>query len=164
MDGPALGLETDFRPHFFGGVAIIVAKLLIAALPDIAMFGEKDYQQLLVIRRMAADLGLPIEIAGGPILREDDGLAMSSRNAYLSAEERKVAGQLNLVLKAAIARLRKGDAVRDVEGAAATALKEPGFDTVDYVAVRDAETLADDRRPCRSPRASSPPPRSARRG
>ncbi len=142
VDGPALGLESDFRPHFFGGVAIIVAKLLIAALPDIAMFGEKDYQQLLVIRRMAADLGLPIEIAGGPILREDDGLAMSSRNAYLDAEERKVAGQLNLVLKAAIARLRKGDAIREVEVTAETALKAAGFDTVDYVAVRDAETLA----------------------
>lgn len=142
VDGPALGLESDFRPHFFGGVAIIVAKLLIAALPDIAMFGEKDYQQLLVIRRMAADLGLPIEIAGGPILREDDGLAMSSRNAYLDGEERKVAGKLNLVLKAAIARLRKGDTIREVEVTAETALKAAGFDTVDYVAVRDAETLA----------------------
>ncbi len=141
VDGPALGLESDFRPHFFGGVAIIVAKLLIAALPDIAMFGEKDYQQLLVIRRMAADLGLPIEIAGGPILREDDGLAMSSRNAYLSPEERKVAGQLNLALKAGIARLKKGDAVREVERTAEVALKAVGFDTVDYVAVRDTETL-----------------------
>jgi len=142
LGGPALGLETDFRPHFFGGVAIVVAKLLIAALPDIAMFGEKDYQQLLVIRRMVADLGLPIEIAGGAILREADGLAMSSRNAYLSPAERKVAGQLNLVLKAAIARLLKGDAISDVEQAGAAALMEAGFDTVDYVAVRDAQMLA----------------------
>jgi len=141
VGGPALGLETDFRPHFFGGVATVVAKLLIAAMPDIAIFGEKDYQQLLVIRRMVADLGLPIEILGGAILREADGLAMSSRNAYLSVEERKVAGQLNLILKAAIARLRKGDAISDVEPAATAALKEAGFDTVDYVAVRDAETL-----------------------
>jgi len=141
VGGPALGLETDFRPHFFGGVATVVAKLLIAAMPDIAMFGEKDYQQLLVIRRMAADLGLPVEIAGGPIVREADGLTMSSRNAYLSADERQVAGQLNLILRAAISRLKKGDAVADVEAAAVAALKEAGFDTVDYVAVRDAGTL-----------------------
>ena len=142
VGGPALGLEADFRPHFFGGVAIVVAKLLIAAMPDIAMFGEKDYQQLLVIRRMVADLGLPIEIAGGPILREPDGLAMSSRNAYLDPAERQVAGELNLVLKAAISRLRKGDKIADVERAAVAALKEAGFDSVDYVALRDAETLA----------------------
>lgn len=141
VEGPALGLETDFRPHFFGGVAIVVAKLLLAAMPDIAMFGEKDYQQLLVIRRMATDLALPIEIAGGAIVREADGLALSSRNVYLSADERKVAGQLNLILRAAIARLRKGDAVVDVEGAAEAALKEAGFNSVDYVAVRDAATL-----------------------
>jgi len=141
MGGPALGLETDYRPHFFGGVAIVVAKLLIAALPDIAMFGEKDYQQLLVIRRMVTDLGLPIEILGAAIVREADGLALSSRNAYLSADERKVAGQLNLVLRAAIARLHKGDAISDVEAAGETALKDAGFNAVDYVAVRDAETL-----------------------
>ncbi|MBU6445406.1 MAG: pantoate--beta-alanine ligase [Alphaproteobacteria bacterium] len=141
MGGPALGLESDFRPHFFGGVAIVVAKLLIAAMPDIAMFGEKDYQQLLVIRCMAADLGLPIEIAGGAIVREADGLALSSRNAYLSSEERQVAGQLNLVLRAAIARLHKGDAIADVEVAGAAALLESGFNSVDYVAVRDAQTL-----------------------
>ena len=152
VGGPALGLETDFRPHFFGGVATIVAKLLIAVMPDIAMFGQKDYQQLLVIRRMAADLGLPVEIAGGPIIREADGLALSSRNAYLDARERGIAGQLNLVLRAAIARLHKGDAIGDVEAAAAAALREAGFDTVDYVAVRDAETpamIADLSRPAR---------------
>jgi pantoate--beta-alanine ligase len=142
LGGPAQGLETDFRPHFFGGVAIVVAKLLIAAMPDIAMFGEKDYQQLLVIRRMVADLGLPIEILGGAIAREADGLAMSSRNAYLDPAERRVAGQLNLVLKAAIARLHKGDGLADVEREAAQALSRAGFDGVDYVAVRNAESLA----------------------
>ena len=108
MAGPALGLETDFRPHFFAGVATVVAKLLLAALPDAATFGEKDYQQLLVVKRLVRDLGLPVEILGGAIVREADGLAMSSRNAYLSAGERQVAGQLNAVLKDVAARLRAG--------------------------------------------------------
>jgi pantoate--beta-alanine ligase len=138
---PSAGLETDFRPHFFGGVATIVSKLLIAAMPDAAIFGEKDYQQLLVIKRMVADLALPIEIIGGPILREADGLAMSSRNAYLNPAERKIAGQLNLVLQAAARRVRANDAIDDVESAAGKALLEAGFDSVDYVAVRDAATL-----------------------
>jgi pantoate--beta-alanine ligase len=81
LEGPAQGLESDFRPHFFGGVSTVVAKLLIAASPDFATFGEKDYQQLLVVRRMSADLGLPVEILGVPTVREKDGLALSSRNA-----------------------------------------------------------------------------------
>src|SRR6476646_4261557 len=98
VSGPALGLESDFRPHFFSGVTTVVAKLLIAVMPDEAIFGEKDYQQLLVIRRLAADFGLPIEIVAGKTVRESDGLAMSSRNAYLSPEERKIASQLNIVL------------------------------------------------------------------
>jgi pantoate--beta-alanine ligase len=141
VGGPSAGLETDFRPHFFGGVATVVAKLLLAALPDVAIFGEKDYQQLQVIRRMTVDLGLPIEIAGAPIVREADGLAMSSRNAYLKPDERTVAGRLNLVLKDAIARLKHGDPVAQVEQFAGTDLREAGFDSVDYVAVRDAATL-----------------------
>jgi pantoate--beta-alanine ligase len=107
VGGPAEGLESDHRPHFFGGVATIVSKLLIAAMPDAAMFGEKDYQQLLVIRRMVTDLALPVAIPGGAIMREKDGLAMSSRNAYLSQNERAIAGQLNVVLKNAIARLKQ---------------------------------------------------------
>jgi pantoate--beta-alanine ligase len=141
VGGPSQGLETDFRPHFFGGVATIVSKLLIAALPDVAIFGEKDYQQLLVIRRMTADLGLPIRILGGAIVREADGLAMSSRNAYLKPDQRKAAGRLNLILKDAIMRLRNGAPIRDAEAQARAALLEAGFGPVDYVAVRDAETL-----------------------
>lgn len=142
VGGPSEGLETDFRPHFFGGVATVVSKLLIAALPDVAIFGEKDYQQLLVIRRMTADLGLPIRILGGPIIREPDGLAMSSRNAYLKADERKVAGRLNTILKDTIMRLRHGAPIAEAEASASRTLLETGFSAVDYVAVRDAETLS----------------------
>ena len=152
VGGPSAGLETDFRPHFFGGVATVVAKLLTAALPDVAIFGEKDYQQLLVIRRLAADLGLPVEIVGAPIVREPDGLAMSSRNAYLSAEERAIAGRLNLVLKDAITRLSHGDPVDVVEQFGKSDLLEAGFNSVDYVAVRDAATLERIARPDRPAR------------
>ncbi|HEY1630612.1 MAG TPA: pantoate--beta-alanine ligase [Rhizomicrobium sp.] len=141
VGGPSGGLETDFRPHFFAGVATIVAKLLIAAMPDAAIFGEKDYQQLLVIRRLVADLALPIAIVGAPILREADGLAMSSRNAYLSPDERKIAGRMNLILRDTAMRLRHGDPVEVAETYARAALLEAGFDSVDYAAVRDAETL-----------------------
>jgi pantoate--beta-alanine ligase len=142
VKGPATGLETDFRPHFFDGVATIVAKLLIAAAPDYAMFGEKDYQQLLVVRRLVRDLALPVEIVAVPIAREADGLAMSSRNAYLSPAERKVAGGLNLVLKDLVAALKQGTGVTEAQTAGAAALRRGGFDSVDYVALRDAETLA----------------------
>ncbi|MEJ0025384.1 MAG: pantoate--beta-alanine ligase [Rhizomicrobium sp.] len=141
VGGPARGLETDFRPHFFSGVATVVSKLLIAAMPDVAIFGEKDYQQLLVIRRLTTDLGLPIEIAGAPIIREADGLAMSSRNAYLDPGQRRIAGRLNLVLRDAIARLKRGDGVAVVEQFGRSDLLEAGFDSVDYVAIRDAASL-----------------------
>jgi len=141
VGGPSAGLETDFRPHFFGGVATVVTKLLTAALPDVAIFGEKDYQQLLVIRRLTTDLNLPVEIVGAPIIREADGLAMSSRNAYLKPDERAVAGRLNIVLKDAIARLQHGDPVDEVEAFGKSDLLEAGFNSVDYVAVRDAATL-----------------------
>lgn len=142
VGGPALGLESDSRPHFFSGVATVVAKLLIAAMPDVATFGEKDYQQLLVVRRLTADLGLPIEILGGAIVREADGLAMSSRNAYLSAEERKIAGTLNVILRDAAGMARGATEIARVEAWAAEALREAGFDAIDYVAIRDAATLA----------------------
>jgi pantoate--beta-alanine ligase len=142
VGGPSAGLETDFRPHFFAGVATVVSKLLIAAMPDYAIFGEKDYQQLLVIRRMVADLGLPIEIAGGAIIREVDGLAMSSRNAYLNPDQRKIAGQLNRVLHDVKRKLRFSNSVRTAEESTREELLKAGFDCVDYVAIRDAATLA----------------------
>lgn len=142
MGGPALGLESDSRPHFFAGVVTIVAKLLIAAMPDIAMFGEKDYQQLLVVRRLVRDLALPLEIVGAPIMREADGLALSSRNAYLDARERAIAANLNRIIKDVAARVRSGEAIAASEERATRALLHAGFDAVDYVAVRDAQTLA----------------------
>jgi pantoate--beta-alanine ligase len=141
LGGPAQGLESEFRPHFFAGVATVVAKLLIAAGPDLAVFGEKDYQQLLVIKQLVRDLALPVEIIAAPTLREADGLAMSSRNAYLSAAERKIAGRLNAVLKHAGAMARQQD-VRTAEAEATKALKDAGFSAVDYVAIRDAASLA----------------------
>src|SRR5262245_4816972 len=114
-EGPALaGLEDKFRPHFFGGVATIVAKLLLAAMPDIAIFGEKDYQQLLVVRRLARDLGLPIRIIGGPIVREKDGLALSSRNVYLSPAERKAAPTLYRTLRETAAAIAEGKPLMEV--------------------------------------------------
>ena len=147
MGGPARGLESDFRPHFFAGVATVVAKLLLAARPDTAIFGEKDYQQLLVIRRLVRDLALDIDIVGAPILREADGLAMSSRNAYLDPRQRQIAATLNRVLADAAARLHAGTAISTLEKSGAAALLAAGFDSVDYVAIRDAGTLAKLERP-----------------
>lgn len=97
--GAAQGLESDFRPHFFSGVTTVCAKLFGATTPDVAVFGEKDYQQLCVVRQMVRDLNMPLEIVGVPTTREADGLALSSRNVYLSADERQVAPALNRVLR-----------------------------------------------------------------
>ena len=142
IDGPARGLESDFRPHFFSGVATVVAKLFLQCRPDVAMFGEKDYQQLLVVRRLSADLDLGIEVAGVAIIREYDGLALSSRNAYLSREQRQVAGALNHVLDSVVERVTTGISIPQAEAEGAAGLIRAGFDRVDYVAVRDAQTLA----------------------
>ena len=142
MDGPALGLETDHRPHFFGGVCIVVAKLLNQVQADVALFGEKDYQQLRVIARLAADLDIPTRIIGVPTERDGHGLALSSRNTYLSEIELDIARRLNGRLAAAAARIRAGDSIDVVEGETAAALLSDGFASVDYVAVRDAECLA----------------------
>ncbi|MCA3504662.1 MAG: pantoate--beta-alanine ligase [Rhodobacter sp.] len=140
------------RPGHFSGVATIVAKLLIQASPDLAVFGEKDFQQLQVIRRLVCDLDLPVEILGAPTMREPDGLAMSSRNVYLNQAQREVAGRLNVILTTAARSLRDGDEVSDVERRAQEALFRAGFEGIDYLSVRDAGTLAelrDARRPAR---------------
>lgn len=142
VDGPAEGLESDARPHFFGGVATVVAKLFIACAPDVALFGEKDYQQLLVVRRMAADLGLPVTVVGLPTIRAEDGLALSSRNLYLSFEDRAVAPRLHAALQAAAAAIREGSPAADALAAARRDLEAAGF-VVDYVALRNAGTLAE---------------------
>jgi pantoate--beta-alanine ligase len=141
VDGPAAGLESDFRPHFFTGVATIVTKLFLQCQPNFAMFGEKDYQQLLVVKRLVKDLDLGPEIVGVPTLRDPDGLALSSRNAYLSAEQRKVAAHLNRVLRDVAARAKEGVSIPQAEAEGAASLLNAGFDRVDYVALRDAETL-----------------------
>ncbi len=134
-------LEGVSRPHFFGGVATVVSKLLNQCRPDVAIFGEKDYQQLLVIRRMTRDLDLGVEIVGGPTSREADNLAMSSRNAYLTAEEREMASALPAAMAAAVGWLREGQAAEGVEGRVKAILGEAGFGKIDYVEVRDGETL-----------------------
>lgn len=136
-------LEGEFRPHFFVGVATIVSRLLIHAMPDVAVFGEKDYQQLLIIRRMTRDFGLPVEIVGAPTVREADGLAMSSRNAYLSASERKTAAALNAAMMKAARRIQEGEPIAVSLAQAYEALDAAGFGPIDYVALRDAQTLED---------------------
>lgn len=140
--GVSDGLEGAVRPHFFGGVATVVTKLLLQCLPDAAAFGEKDYQQLLVIRRLARDLDIPVDIVAGETVREPDGLAMSSRNAYLSVEQRRIAGRLNGLMRAAIDQLRTGRSATEATGALKDALLAEGFAAVEYAALCDADTLA----------------------
>jgi pantoate--beta-alanine ligase len=142
VDGVAKAdLEDHFRPTHFAGVATVVAKLLIQAQADDAIFGEKDYQQLQVIRRMTTDLDIPTRIVGAPTLREPDGLAMSSRNVYLSADERSRAAALYRALREAAMRLNAGDRIGDAMRAATETIVGAGFD-VDYLEARHAETLA----------------------
>ncbi len=141
--GAADGLETDFRPHFFSGVTTVCCKLFTQVGADYAMFGEKDYQQLAVIKQMVRDLNLPLEIVGVPTVREPDGLAMSSRNRFLSAENRARAVTIHHVIGKVATAAAKGrgldQAIADGKAALATA----GFRQIDYVAVRDAATLQD---------------------
>jgi pantoate--beta-alanine ligase len=134
-------LEDHFRPTHFAGVATVVAKLLIQAQADIGLFGEKDYQQLLVIKRMATDLDIPTRIVGVSTLREPDGLAMSSRNAYLSADERTRAAALYRALRDAATRIKAGDRIGNAMRAATETVVGAGFE-IDYLEARHAQTLA----------------------
>ena len=141
-EGPATaGLEDRFRPHFFGGVATVVGKLFTQCRPDFAIFGEKDFQQLRVVRRMASDLDLGVKVIGSRTVRERDGLAMSSRNVYLSPEERAAAPVLFQAMKQCAQRLRTGDDLRAVVAGGIERVSGAGF-TVDYFEIRHAETLA----------------------
>jgi pantoate--beta-alanine ligase len=140
VGGPSAGLESDARPHFFAGVAIVVTKLLLAGLPDFATFGEKDYQQLLVVRKLVRDLNIPTTIIACPTIREPDGLALSSRNAYLSVKERAAAPHLFEALNSIATMVGAGQAIDDALAQAAIYLERAGF-AIDYLTVRNAETL-----------------------
>ena len=133
--------EGEARPGHFDGVATVVIKLLLAVRPDIAVFGEKDFQQLAVIRRMVADLGVGVTIVAVPTVRDPDGLALSSRNAFLSADERKQAVALPRSLEAARDAIRSGRPVADALDDARRSLHNAGFSRIDYIALVDADTL-----------------------
>jgi pantoate--beta-alanine ligase len=141
-EGPATaGLEDAFRPHFFGGVATVVAKLFVQVAPDFALFGEKDYQQLKVVTAMARDLDLPLKVIGVPTVRAKDGLALSSRNAYLSDSERTAAPALYRALKDSAARIKAGQPIGAALADGRSQIERAGFE-VDYFEARRADTLA----------------------
>jgi pantoate--beta-alanine ligase len=142
VSGVSEGLDGAARPGHFDGVSTVVAKLFNQVRPDVAIFGEKDYQQLAVIRRMVIDLNLAIDIVGMPTQRAEDGLALSSRNAYLSEEERKAALALPRALGEAKRQIEKGEAVEGALAKAIATLATHGFDPIDYVSLCDAATLA----------------------
>jgi len=141
-EGPATaGLEDRFRPHFFGGVTTVVGKLFTQCRPDFAIFGEKDFQQLRVVTRMAGDLDLGVRVIGSRTVRERDGLAMSSRNVYLSPEERLIAPTLYRAMKESASRLRAGDNIEAAMAGGAELITNAGF-VLDYYEPRHADTLA----------------------
>jgi pantoate--beta-alanine ligase len=141
-DGPAsVGLEDRFRPQFFGGVTTVVGKLFAQCRPDIALFGEKDFQQLKVVTRMARDLDLGVKVIGAPTVRERDGLALSSRNVYLSPEQRRAAPALHRAMKQTAERLRAGYDIGSAMAGGARLITDAGF-ALDYFESRHAETLA----------------------
>jgi pantoate--beta-alanine ligase len=141
VSGVSSRWEGEVRPGHFDGVATVVAKLMLSVQPDVALFGEKDFQQLAVIRRMVADLAIPVEIVGVPTVREADGLALSSRNAYLLEEERKQAVALPRALQAARAAILSGTGLPEVLEEAKNSLRDAGFSRVDYFALVDPLTL-----------------------
>ncbi|HKU09583.1 MAG TPA: pantoate--beta-alanine ligase [Bradyrhizobium sp.] len=141
-EGPAVaGLEDRFRPHFFGGVATVVGKLFTQVRPDIAVFGEKDFQQLRVVTQMARDLDLGVKVIGSRTVRERDGLAMSSRNVYLSTEQRKMAATLHKAIKESAGRIRAGEAIAAALAVGEEMIGNAGF-ALDYLEARHADTLA----------------------
>ncbi len=141
-EGPAVaGLEDRFRPHFFGGVATVVGKLFTQCRPDVAIFGEKDFQQLRVVAQMARDLDLGVRVIGSRTVRERDGLAMSSRNVYLSAEERQTATTLYRAMKESAKRLKAGEKLETAMAPGREMIEGAGF-VLDYFEARHAETLA----------------------
>ena len=141
-EGPAMaGLEDRFRPHFFGGVATVVAKLFAQVRADFAIFGEKDFQQLRVVARMASDLDLGVKVIGSKTVRERDGLAMSSRNVYLSPAERQTAPELYRAMKECARLLRNGTEIEAAMAAGTEMIKRAGF-VPDYFELRHADTLA----------------------
>ena len=142
VEGLSQGLCAERRPHHFRGVATVVTKLLNQAQADVAVFGEKDYQQLLIVRRLARDLAIPTEIVGGGTVRETDGLAMSSRNRHLTTEQRRSAPTLYAVLAETAATLGQGGLAAPVLRTARRRLLDVGFTEVDYIELRDAATLA----------------------
>ena len=142
VSGVSEPLDGAARPGHFAGVATVVSKLLLQCGPDLAVFGEKDYQQLQVIKRLVADLNIPVEVIGGPTARAEDGLALSSRNAYLTPAEREAAPSLAAALRDAVERLRDGVAVDRVENTGRAAMERAGFSRIDYFEVRDASSLA----------------------
>lgn len=143
QEGAALGLEAVVRPHHFSGVATVCCKLFSQVTPDIAMFGEKDYQQLCVLKQMVRDLNLPLSIEGVPTVRETDGLALSSRNAYLTAAQRQTAPALYQAISRLAAKVADVDDIAAACAETSTEIVAAGFQSVDYVAVRDAVTLGD---------------------
>ena len=129
------------RPGFFDGVATVVTKLLLQALPDIAIFGEKDYQQLLVIKRLATDLDIPVEIIGAPTIREEDGLALSSRNVYLDTKSRSIAPSMYNILNEYASDISNGNDIKKSLQLAKQNMQKSGFEKIEYLDLRSSQTL-----------------------